>query len=317
MAAIWARATLRRCAEVLRSDSSIMVPIELTRSRLTGDVGGDNLSKPTNCAARSARTFAMMPQNSPPKARSSSAARRARRQAERLLGGDIPARSGTLGASAQRPSPVEGARAARRDGRGRAHNAPRDGRGAAPQRVARAPTRRGPTEEEWAEMMADSERVVVSMPTFRGPGGRSGCSGYRRPSPTSSSRGSQRGGPDAVAAAGRRGSIPTKALQVPCSPATPSRPHRPRSPLPRAAASQMLGATIDDVRIEKALLVMGRRPADASPAAPRPPSPKRAAPPRSCRRGGGGGAAVGGRRALHLAGHGDLSACVGAGPLSL
>ena len=38
--------------------------------------------------------------------------------------------------------------------------------------------------------------------------------GMSSTSPTSSSRLSQRGGPDAVAAAGRRGSIPTKALQV-------------------------------------------------------------------------------------------------------
>jgi hypothetical protein len=47
MAAIWARATLRRCAEVLRSDSSIMVPIELTRlasSRGVSTFAGDNFS---------------------------------------------------------------------------------------------------------------------------------------------------------------------------------------------------------------------------------------------------------------------------------
>ena len=43
MAAIWARATLRRCAEVFRSDASIMVPIELTRLAC-GDVRVDNFS---------------------------------------------------------------------------------------------------------------------------------------------------------------------------------------------------------------------------------------------------------------------------------
>ena len=66
-------------------------------------------------------------------------------------------------------------------------------------------------------MMADSERVVVSMPTFRGPDGKAERMLGMSSTLTDQQLAwlSQRGGPDAVAAAGRRGSIPTKALQVP------------------------------------------------------------------------------------------------------
>ena len=166
-----------------------------------------------------------MPQNSPPKKAQKllGSSARAPPKAERLLGDDIPARSGTLNGNLERERrPSLSSKALALLG-----VTAEDVRiekallvmGEAPHRSAspEAPTRRGPTEEEWAEMMADSERVVVSMPTFRGPDGKAERMLGMSSTLTDQQLAwlSQRGGPDAVAAAGRRGSIPTKALQVP------------------------------------------------------------------------------------------------------
>ena len=188
-----------------------------------------------------------MPQNSPPKKAQKllGSSARAPPKAERLLGDDIPARSGTLNGNLERERrPSLSSKALALLG-----VTAEDVRiekallvmGEAPHRSAspEAPTRRGPTEEEWAEMMADSERVVVSMPTFRGPDGKAERMLGMSSTLTDQQLAwlSQRGGPDAVAAAGRRGSIPTKALQVPCSPAPAPSRFRPRShPQSRAAA---------------------------------------------------------------------------------
>ena len=183
MAAIWARAALRRCEEVLRCDSMVL---ELTVSRAPARRSRIKFfAKATNCAARSARVATMMPQNSPPKKAQKllGSSARAPPKAERLLGDDIPARSGTLNGNLERERrPSLSSKALALLG-----VTAEDVRiekallvmGEAPHRSAspEAPTRRGPTEEEWAEMMADSERVVVSMPTFRGPDGKAhdGC----------------------------------------------------------------------------------------------------------------------------------------------
>ena len=152
-------------------------------------------------------------------------------------------------------------------------------------------------------MMADSERAVVSCrrsaaPTAR----RSGCSGCRRPSPTSSSRGSRSAeaptpSPPPAAAA------PSPPRRCRCRPpATPSRPHRLALTLPRAF-SLSADARRDDRRrrIEKAL-VMGEAPGRRVPrrrptVAELPPAALRAAAAAARR-------SVGGRRLI--AGHGDL-----------
>ena len=260
----------------------------------------------------------MMPQNSPPKKAQKllGSSARAPPKAERLLGDDIPARSGTLNGNLERERrPSLSSKALALLG-----VTAEDVRiekallvmGEAPHRSAspEAPTRRGPTEEEWAEMMADSERVVVSMPTFRGPDGKAERMLGMSSTLTDQQLAwlSQRGGPDAVAAAGRRGSIPTKALQVP--PARDALPPAPSSlsrfPAP-PSSPQMLGATIDDVRIEKALLVMGEAPGRRVPggAAPTFAEARRSA---ALRAAAAAAAALPWVVAapLHLAGHGDL-----------
>ena len=189
----------------------------------------------------------MVPQNSPPKKAQKllGSSARAPPKAERLLGDDIPARSGTLNGNLERERrPSLSSKALALLG-----VTAEDVRiekallvmGEAPHRSAspEAPTRRGPTEEEWAEMMADSERVVVSVGMRpSAPDGKAERMLGMSSTLTDQQLAwlSRRHEADAVAAATeRRGSIPTKALQ-------------------------MLGATIDDVRIEKALLVMGEAP---------------------------------------------------------